>query len=416
MAGSAKPCWIESFVEWTSATDSPELFRYWAAVACVSGLLERRTWLVTKKDPLYPNLFILLVAPPGVGKSQIITRVNKIWNLGQELRVAPSSITRAGLEDFMLEKHRQVNLPGVGPYTFHSVLVASSEFGNLIKEYELDQINMLNQIFDCEDQYEFATRGGGRKKIDAPHLALIAGTQPQYLAHVFPANAYGMGFTSRLIMVYASGSREGREAPDIFGQNTASEIPDALAKAAVKMYEMVGAFTLTEDVKAWLEEKNKKWWEPTPTHPKLEHYITRRTVHILKLTMCFAAAGGRQRLEVRDAEKALSLLLRTEKEMPQIFSAMVTSGVAELNMEFVNFAIQMYVRSGRKPVPESLLMTYMSQKLPLREIKPTIDHMVDTGFLEKKMDPNNPLKAAYIPHGTSSQVQKMMEAEGMESL
>ncbi len=85
---------IEDFVEATDNGLSPERFRRWAALSIVSVLLDRRVWTSTLGGvPIYPNLFIMLVAKPGVGKSTAIAPARTLLETQPHVRIAPSSVT-----------------------------------------------------------------------------------------------------------------------------------------------------------------------------------------------------------------------------------------------------------------------------------------------------------------------------------
>ena len=63
---------VDAFVALTDERPSPEIFRKWAAITTLSGALEKRVWCTTKAGPQFANLYTMLVAPPGIGKSQAI--------------------------------------------------------------------------------------------------------------------------------------------------------------------------------------------------------------------------------------------------------------------------------------------------------------------------------------------------------
>src|SRR6516165_11471403 len=51
------------------------------------------------KARLYPNLYVVLVATPGIGKSVVLSRAFKILHKVQDLQIAPESVTAASLID-----------------------------------------------------------------------------------------------------------------------------------------------------------------------------------------------------------------------------------------------------------------------------------------------------------------------------
>src|SRR4051812_33732984 len=91
--------WIESFCDYTSGIQSPLIFRKWAAVLTIAAALERKVWARAFSRTLYPNMYCLLVGGPGVGKTESIREVRNLWGILKELKVAPSSVSRASLVD-----------------------------------------------------------------------------------------------------------------------------------------------------------------------------------------------------------------------------------------------------------------------------------------------------------------------------
>ena len=412
IAGSGQDCWIESFVKWSEPTGSPKLFRYWTAVSAISGLLERRVLIQNRRGFIAPNVFTLLVAAPGIGKTIIIDRLLKFWRMFKDLRVAPSSITRAGFEDFLKEQTRNTIITGIGNVNFHSGLFALAEFGTFLKEYDNDMINTINDLWDCRDIYDFRTRGKGATEIANPHITILAGTQPQYLQHTFPPQAFGMGFTSRMMMVYADKGQA--QELDFFDEGQDDEVLfKRLERGAASIFNMRGIMQTGKEVKDFVNQMGRDGWKPKPDNPKLEHYNTRRPIHVIKTAMCFAAARAPEappELLVQDVAKAFALILETEKTMPEIFTAMVTSGVTELNIEILNFIIGQAMRDKDQKVDESVIFRYMGYKLPSNMIVSTLDLMVRSGYLTKsdRMIGNTAVPA-YKPHTGTEQVRNMLE-------
>src|SRR5438105_11465498 len=89
------PDWIEGFQSFSDGMPSPLIFRKWAAISAIAGALQRRVYVTTSISRIYPNLYIVLVAPPTIGKSQAITPIHQIWSSLNTLHVAPDSVTRA---------------------------------------------------------------------------------------------------------------------------------------------------------------------------------------------------------------------------------------------------------------------------------------------------------------------------------
>jgi hypothetical protein len=371
--------WIPAFSGYTQHMGVPPLWRRWAAITAISGALERRAYLRTAKGVLIPNVFVLLVSPPGVGKSVIINEVFHFWQKVPDLRIAPSSTTRAGLIDFMVDA-RKIDVSGTVPVVYHSVLCASPEFGNLVPQYDNAWLNILNDLYDCGSLFSDVTRKYGEIRIEHPHLCILAGTQPKYLDNLLPDAAFGMGFTSRLVMAYAPA---GAYTSLFSNVQKSAQVHDFLVEDLKTIGKLHGEFYLTPEALELWETLAKESFKPVPEHSKLQHYVSRRPAHILKAMMCFSASE-RDDLRITEdhIESAVKLLHDTEKEMPQIFSEMVTKGYADANEETLAHVKETFRLNGGKPLQETALIRFLVGKVPNNQIKQTIDLLTQSGQLK----------------------------------
>lgn len=386
--------WLTGFISYTQHMGVPLLWRKWAALTTVSGALERRCVLRTAKGALAPNMFVLLVSPPGVGKSVIINEVFSFWQKVPDLRLAPSSTTRAGLIDFMVDA-RKVDVGGEVPVVYHSVLCASPEFGNLVPQYDNAWLNILNDLYDCGTLFSDVTRKYGEIRIEHPHLCIIAGTQPKYLDNLLPDAAFGMGFTSRLLMVYSPG---GSYTSLFSNVQKPAQVHDYLVEDLKVVGKMKGEFYLTpEAIELW-EALARDNFKPVPEHSKLQHYVSRRPAHLLKTMMCLSAAERDDfRITEDHLEAAVRLLHETETAMTQIFSEMVSKGYADANEETLAHVRETFRLNGGKALQETALIRFLVGKVPNNQIKQTIDLLTQSGQL--KLHVLNGGIRAYSPAG-----------------
>jgi hypothetical protein len=371
--------WIGGFLDYTKNVGSPEIWRRWTAISILGGALERRVGLKTARGILYPNTFVMLVGPPAAGKSIIIEEARKFWTDAGGLFLAPSAITRAGMID-ILEESRKTILTPDGPMIYHPMLVASSEFGNLVPAYENDWINQLNELYDCGVIFRARTRALGEKVIEGPYMHIVAGTQPQYLRVLLPEEAFGMGFFSRFILIY-SGSAPKTSIFDAPEKN--KKLAAMLRSDLEEVVELIGDFSIDEEAKAFYEEAYKNSFAPQPEHPKLQHYNGRRIVHILKIAMAVAVGENSDLILTKShIETALHYLHDAERHMPQIFTEMSTHGFADVNHEVHQFAQELYIKT-KKPIPQAKLIFFLQGKIPNVQIMPTLETMIKAGMFKR---------------------------------
>ena len=105
---------VDLFLDYTEQISSPPIFRLWAAIAGVAGALERRVWVKALPQCTYANLYVLLVAAPGIGKG-VIDEITRIWRKVPRLHLAPDSVTSASLLDSLMEADAQRGTAAGGP-------------------------------------------------------------------------------------------------------------------------------------------------------------------------------------------------------------------------------------------------------------------------------------------------------------
>lgn len=385
--------WIDGFMEYTEGIPSPEVYRRWTAHTIISGALERKVWSKMGRKLLYPNLLILLVGIPGVGKSMAINEATNFWGRIERLNIAPTGMTKAAFMDQLLDNEKQFTHEG-HLYMYSPLCVSAPEFGTLFPEYDSRFLNAINDVYDCNEVLEDRTRGGGKIHINRPHITMIAGTQPKYLGELLPDSAYNLGFTSRMIMVYAS---EGISI-DLFTElETSAELRGKLVNDLNEISELIGNIGWTRAAR----EFGQYWYEhvkdDAPGHPRLQNYNNRRAMHGFKIAMTMVVSRGDNLiLRLEDVENAKRLLMDAEAWMPEIFKEMGSSSDARELNEIHQFAFDYCDKKKVKSVPEHTLIHFISTRVPINKVSYFIETLINSGLLEKE-GLNLPGKRAYTP-------------------
>lgn len=389
------PDFINGWLEYTEPLPTPLIFRIWSAIGAMSCALGRRVWIKTNsRMPLcFPNLFLMLVAPPGIGKDVSINKVadliitaNAISKNGIVARLGGESISPKGLVDKLADNaskqtftyrrgHEQVTAE------FHSLTFCIGELGTAIPEYDPRLIPLLNDLYNNKPAYEDAIRGI-EVRVPAPHLTLILGNQPNTLAEVFPERTFRMGFTSRIIFVYA-------HHPVIKDLYVDEEIElswdqsleQKLAEDFCDMASMAGPFKVTPETKKLINEFSRDKPAEVPG-AKFQDYNTRRPLHAQKLAICASASeSNSQVVEVKHWIRALELLFAAEAKMPQIFAEVTTArGFSETYEEIKGMG------GEESEVTHRTLVRKLSRTHPPYEVKQILELARADGVLVPLMD------------------------------
>ena len=391
--------WIETFIAHTSSTSSPEIFRKWAAISCIAAALERKVWVTTAGSRLYPNLYTILCAPPGVGKTEVTWRVRELLASLEELHLSPSSVTKASLIDELNEADRKIVRVQDNPavVAFNSLMICINELGVLLPAYDNEFMNTLTDLYDCKQYGEKRRTSKVDIQIDAPQLNVLGACTPAYLNHTLPEGAWDQGFMSRTIVVFA-GERIIRslfEAPE----NNAEEY-ELLKDELALIFERYGEITFSVKAKELIDTWYLTGCAPSPDHPKLIGYNQRRIVHLLKL--CMVSVADRKGVEIteEDFERALTWLLEIEVYMPEVFKAMSAGGPGRIIEEAWHYIFTIHAKE-QKPVSEHRLMQWLQERVPVHQVMQTIELMEKSKLIEQQLTTAG---KAYKPRGRQPNV------------
>jgi len=347
--------------------------------------MERRAWIQTAGNKLYPNLYILLVGPPGVGKDQAIKPATE-FAVKADLRLAPAALSHKGFIDHLADSSTAKVLGEAD--VIHTMYAAVPELGVILSEYDKAFLSSLNKLYDCPPTHDERIRGReGVLHINQPVLNIIAGSQPKYLELLLPEAAFGMGFTSRMIMIYhGTPTKQSLFAPYLSPQEHVDELTNDIIRIAHLKGPIQGMFELTtravEQIEHWHQNQSS---EDAPTHSKLTNYIPRRIMHLLKLCMVKSVSrGDSMEIDVPDFEWALATLREAEELMPQIFREMKSGGNMSWLAEAYDYVRRVYNSKGGRPVPESMLSNWLSSYAPATQVAQVIDLMIKNEMIEEK--------------------------------
>ncbi len=330
---------------------------------------------------VYPNLFILLVSPPGVGKSVGIDKTRELWTRARKLKVAPDDVTKASLLDNLALAREVKVYSATEMEEYHSLQVAADEFGVLCSAHDLQFMSVMNVLYDNRSNYKESRRGReGDLNMANPQVNLLAGTQPDFLASLLPPEAWGMGFMSRIVMIY-QGSMP--ERPALFGKKIRPNLKD-LETDLKSICEMHGKMEWSEGA----EEELVRWYngglEPVPEHTKLKHYVPRRILTILKLCMVSSAARGNSMLvEADDVIRARDWLIEAEALMPDVFKDMGGNQDGQLIQDLHYYLWQIHSKNPTGHIHLSRIASFLSARTPAYNVNNIISLCEKAKIIEK---------------------------------
>lgn len=313
---------LNSYMEFTDESEAAVLFRKWVGISLVSSCLQRKTWMSWETD-IYPNLYVVLVGSSGCRKGTAMFPGRKLL---QEvgITVSPESTTREALIEVLTD----INMPYTDPRfpndamgTHNSLTIYSTELSVFLRYDDRDLMSALTNWFDCEDPWRYLTKSRGWEEINKVWVTLVGATTPELIQVNLPQDAIGGGLTSRIIFIHSRPPSK----PIPFPPNPFDNV-EAVEKIKNQMFRMLameGPFEVTDEYRnlygPWYVDTFSD--NPFPNCKQLDPYLTRRSLHLRKLSMiCCASRTNDMILKGEDFTKALDLLQEAERFMSSTFA------------------------------------------------------------------------------------------------
>lgn len=287
----------------------------------IAACLRRKCRLKWGTIDIYPNLYIVLVGPPGRCRKGTAMSVGEGFLRELGIKLSSSSITREALIH-QLKTSSDTHIDANGKMFIHSSLTIFSKELTVFLGYNNQQLmSDLTDWFDCADIWEYRTKNMGTDDISGLWVNLIGATTPDLLNIALPKDAIGGGLTSRIIFVYEQDKDHTEVAPFLNEKEVA--LANDLFIDLERISMLQGDFSVTSE----FIERYSTWYMKADSTPnpfddyRFAPYFERKPTHLWKLSMIMNASRTDSMLiEEKDFDRALAILERTERNMPYTFS------------------------------------------------------------------------------------------------
>ena len=375
------PNWVEGFEEYTEPLYAPALFRKWAAISTISGVLERKVWTRTRGKILYPNQYILLVGPPGAGKGLVLSEIIEMWLAVPEFFLAPVSVTKSSLVDSIHESKRRIVRPTENPpyIEYHALSAAIPEFSDFASMYDPSLMSILQSLWDCGYFEERRRTKDIHLKIVDPVFNFIAGTTPSYLNTFMPEGAWDQGFAARIMLIFSAENISVQLFREVEQREALGDkLKDDLKEISTLYGQAVWTVESAKAIQAWVDGGEL----PLLEHRRLLSYTGRRKAHLIKLCMVASVARANDlTITLEDYQTAINWMVEAEALMPEIFKAMASGGDSIAIEDTWHFVWRIWTDEN-KPVTEGRIMSFLSERIPAYNVKNVLELMVRSNLLQ----------------------------------
>lgn len=371
------PDLLRAYAEFTSKSDSPQVFHLWIALGTVAGAAQRKVFGHTLYFDVHTNLYVILTSPPGRSKKGAALRVGK--NFLKRVTPPVNFATESASPEGLVKLFTKINNPA-----HQSMSLYSMELGTLMSTRPGEMVDMLTDIYDGNPDWDRQTVAHDKQAITRPWLNLMAGTTPKWLGDKLGLIALEGGLVARCIFPYS----EERLLNNPWPKQTTEF--DTLGAAIVNdlchIATLEGEFDFdggeTGDAYGWYDAwyRNEGGRFPKFDDPRTASYYDRKHIHLLKVAMALSLTYKDELLwTLQDLQRALRLLDTTE---PGMHKALGAAGKNILAVETLR--IGQHIRSkGSATYKEIFIATFHDLPEGKKSLDRALDELQTMGRVKK---------------------------------
>lgn len=380
---------FDEYFDLLGKTESPIICHRWSLITCIGAMIGRQAWLPFGPSKIFPNTYAMIIGESGTRKSTAIKLSKRLLSKAGYENFSAQKTTKEkflmdleglqGDEDQVGASAVMENLFGPGGEAGgepKEVFIVADEFNDFMSCRDLEFQSLLGSLWDWDDEdkaWKHRLKNSASLNIYQPTISILGGNTHENFAAMFPPEAIGQGFLSRMLLIYCepTGVRIPTPSPlDPMKEKAFLEKlrslkltfrgPIPWTKKAYAIYEVLyNTFKPLEDI-------------------RFNPYSTRRHVHLIKLCLICAAARGSREIGVEDILLANTTLGYLEHFMPK---ALGEFGRAK-NNDVANTILQILAKTDM-PQDQKALMTQVRSNIDRPEdLAKLLQMLLDAGKIQ----------------------------------
>lgn len=374
--------WLKTLGEYTEETESAREFWLWSGIFAICASMQRKIWLPYGLEPLFPNIYILLVAPPGKSrKGPPITLVKKMLE-AIKIPVSVDSMSKRALTKelatssslgFFEYKNK--------PMQQTSLAIISKELSSLLAVDPKGMIEVLTDLYDCHETWTYKTSEKGTDSLYNLCVSCFLGSTPKWIAENLPEIAMGAGFSSRLAVIMGYDKYKRITLPPVPPKETYEKLIHDLGIISTLVGEFKwepSAYSLHDK---WYQALDEKYAQVKDE--RLHPFLERIHVMVLKVAMALRVSYSNDlTLVADDIGKATDLL---ERILETASDALAGHGRSRTSIDVETILVQLRTYKELS-FREILQMNYRNTNK--RELQEVLETIVAMGVVEMSFGPS----------------------------
>jgi len=374
--------WLGEYMCYTSSHEAPDLFHFWVGVSVICGAVRRNVYFEQGYYRVYPNLYSILVAPPGVCKKS--TAANIGVDILQELpniniireKATPESLVKA-MSDGMVAQ--PITSDGLQMEASATAFIFAPELAVFLgrETYNEGLIGILTTLFDCHNKWESMTVGRGKQTLYNLHLCMLGATTPDLMSRVIPQSAFGGGFLSRIIFAVKNKTPRCVPFPKLRDQLQKEQLIARLVSISDRRGQIVQSKEAELWAIDWYMKHHKRLQDGEGL--SLSGYLERKQDHMIKLCIVLLLSSGQEMILTPELySQALSILNHTEKTMGDAFVSIQTTDIGKDHDRILKL-----IENSNGRMEHSKLLRRLYGYMDAQGFRKSVATLKEAGFIEE---------------------------------
>lgn len=324
------PNFLDAYMQYANDNFCPPQFHLWTGLSAISAALERKVWVRPAQILEYPNIYVLLVSHPSIGKS---TALNRGTELIEEIKavhnpkfkiISTLSTDAALIKQMSIQNSFQI---GTTTVQYSSGFFYASEASQSSLQNQHGNFNAsITGLYDCPKVFRKSLAGDNFvTEIFNISFSMIAGTTFDFLRTLVDDNSVMGGLASRFIYVMSK-ERRIRSPKWNSEQKKDVKMRNLLVQDLFDIHNMLGCFEPTPEFISLWEEYQTMYSQYLidQDSPRMESIMARKPTNLTKVCMLLSAAESSDKiLHKGHWERGLQIIDDATKDNPFIVSSAV---------------------------------------------------------------------------------------------
>lgn len=366
---------IADYLTFNSGNEAHQHWHLWCGLSVLASCVSRKVWINMGYFRYYPQLYIVLLGPPGDKKSTAMNIAKRLVREVGDIPFSGQCQSKENLVKELSENERQfVYDPAKPPYLYTPINCFVTELSQFIG---IDPVKMMDFLVAVwgEDVYDMKTQKHGVQLITGPFVNLLACTTPSWVTNYLKTDIITGGFSRRCLFVL-----EYEETKRIAIPVVTDEMRAAWNRCVVRgqqLRNIYGEFTWTPDAKSYFTH----WYETRTIakDPNIEYFDKTKFEQALKVGMLLSLAQSDDRILTLDHfQLALAMVDKVLVKLPQVFA-----GVGRNELAAISVKMEGMIRKEGGLVLEKEVVDRLWADAHGAEIYQIIAHMESVGRVKR---------------------------------